>query len=101
MPKKLGQSLLIAIFACGLSSAAQASSEAAYYTATLDQPSAHARAIAGGVVWHCEGTECSAAKGRDRPLRVCSELSGKVGKIATFSAAGKALDEAKLAKCNR
>ena len=89
------------IVAVALPGGVHAASDAGYYTATLAQPAQEARAIAGGVVWRCEGVNCSAPKGRDRPLRVCSELSGKMGAVASFNAADKALDEATLARCNK
>lgn len=68
--------------------------------AELAAPSTEAQAIAGGVLWRCEGTSCVAAKPRERPLRVCRELVRKVGPVTRFEVDGKALDEGELARCN-
>ena len=101
MPSIAARLLPAFALALALSGGAQAATDAGYYTATLEQPAQEARAIAGGVVWRCEGVNCSAPKGRDRPLRVCTELANKVGAIASFNAADKSLDDATLARCNK
>ncbi len=56
--------------------------------------------MAGGTVFQCKGTECSARESASSPLRVCSALAKETGAIASFAFAGKAFDDAKLAKCN-
>lgn len=89
-----------ALAAVALGSPALAQKDGPFYTAELTGPATENRAIVGGVVFSCEGTSCTASKGRDRPLRVCSELVRKVGPVAAFSAGGKPLDDAKLARCN-
>ncbi|MEP0189014.1 MAG: hypothetical protein ABJP70_04965 [Erythrobacter sp.] len=71
-----------------------------YYSATLAQPAEENRAVAGGVAWACKGTTCVANKGSSRPMNVCRGLSREFGEIKSFTAKGKELDEAKLAKCN-
>ena len=40
----------------------------AYYRAELTQPASQPRAIAGDLVWACQGTSCTANKGTSRPL---------------------------------
>ena len=71
-----------------------------YFNVELAAPASEARVIAGGVVFTCAGTTCTASRSSDRPLRVCSELRREVGSIATFSANGEALAESRLARCN-
>ena len=71
-----------------------------FYRAELAQPVSEARTVAGGVAWFCKETTCVAGKGTSRPLRVCRSLAKEVGSIASFSAKGETLDEAKLATCN-
>lgn len=80
--------------------AAEAKSSGPFYKAELSQPATERTVIAGGVAWTCKGTTCVAPKGTSRPLRVCRELQRDTGDILAFTAKGKSLDEAKLAKCN-
>ena len=71
-----------------------------YYTAELAAPASDGRAVATGVAWFCEGTDCRAGKGTSRPLRICRGLSREFGEVLSFTANGKQLEEDKLAKCN-
>jgi hypothetical protein len=75
-------------------------STGAYYTAELAAPASEARYIGGGLVWRCEGTACTAAKGTSRPEVVCRRLQREVGQIASFTANGETLAAERLAKCN-
>ena len=77
-----------------------AQTPAARYTAELASPSAEARVIAGGVVWTCEGTRCSAPVSGARALRMCRDLNRKVGQIVRFDVAGTAIEAADLTRCN-
>lgn len=93
----------VATLALGLAfapAALSAQAPAARYTAELVTPSADARIIAGGVVWTCAGTSCSAPVSGARALRMCRDLNRKVGQIARFDVAGTPLAEADLARCN-
>lgn len=72
----------------------------AYYRAELAQPASQAKAIAGDLVWACNGTSCVADKGASRPLRICRELNRKFGAVASFTAKGELLAAEELAKCN-
>ena len=72
----------------------------AYYRAELAQPASQPKAIAGDLVWACNGTSCTANKGASRPLRICRDLNRKFGAVTTFSAKGEALPAEELAKCN-
>lgn len=80
--------------------ALQARSAAPYFTVELVQEASDSEAIAGGVVFRCEGTTCTAPRSGDRALRVCSQLRREVGTIASFNVAGEAMSEADLARCN-
>lgn len=71
-----------------------------YYRAELVQPADAPRAVAGDLVWACQGTSCTANKGSSRPLRVCRDLNRKHGAIATFTTKGEALPAEELARCN-
>lgn len=81
-------------------SPAQAEAPAAYYRAELAQPAAQPRAVAGDLVWSCNGTSCVAGKGTSRPLRICREVNRKLGAVTAFTARGEALPAEDLAKCN-
>lgn len=72
----------------------------AFYRAELAQPASQPRAIAGDLVWACQGTSCTADKGTSRPLRICRDLNRKHGAIASFTAKGEALPAEELARCN-
>lgn len=72
----------------------------AFYRAELAQPAAEPRAIAGDLVWTCQGTTCTAAKGTSRPLRICRDVQRKFGPVVAFTAKNEALPADQLAKCN-
>ena len=93
-------SVAIALSASLAPATIQARSAAPWFTVELAQPTSESRAIAGGVVFNCEGTTCTAPRSGDRPLRVCSELRREVGIIASFSANGSPISEDRLARCN-
>lgn len=71
-----------------------------YYRAELAQPASQTKAIAGDLVWACNGTSCVADKGTSRPLRICRELNRKFGEVTNFTAKGELLPAEDLAKCN-
>lgn len=72
----------------------------AYYRAELAQPASETRAIAGDLVWACNGTSCVADKGTSRPLRICRDVNRKFGQVTTFTAKGESLPAEQLEKCN-
>ena len=79
---------------------AEARGNAVFYTAELAQPASESRMVAGGVAWTCSGTTCVAAKGSNRPIRMCRKLFRKTGEIVSFTAKDKVLAEDKLTRCN-
>jgi len=79
---------------------AAAQGEGAHFRAQLASVPAQARAIAGGVLWRCTETRCTAPRTGGRPLRVCRELRQELGPVVSFEVAGQALAEDDLARCN-
>ena len=71
----------------------------AYYRATLQQPVEKRTEIIRGGTFICSGTVCVGTKARSRPELVCKKLVGEFGPVASFSVAGKDVDEATLASC--
>lgn len=70
------------------------------FVAQLASPSAEARVVAGGVVWRCADSQCSAAINGTRPLRMCRELGRELGAVVRFEADGAVLSADDLARCN-
>ncbi|TIX51026.1 CC_3452 family protein [Alteraurantiacibacter aquimixticola] len=89
-----------AVFSLG-APAALAQGGSAGFTAELAEPAADNRVIAGGVLWSCSGTSCTAPINGKRPLRVCHDLKREVGAITSFAVGGEALDAERLERCNR
>ena len=102
----LGLTLAAATLSFGLAgmpvtgAMAQTGDSGAFYRAELAQPQDASRFVAGGVVWNCAGTTCTAAEGDARPLRMCRELKKKTGTITSFTIAGEALPADQLDRCN-
>ena len=72
----------------------------AHYRAELAKPAPEGRFVARDVVWICEGTTCSAARGTSRPAVMCAALVKKAGPVTDFIVNGKALEANELARCN-
>ena len=72
----------------------------AYFTAELAAPASEKQFAAGGVVWHCEGTQCRAPQSTARSLRICTALRRETGALVTFTANGEAFAAEDLARCN-
>ncbi|MDE1467252.1 CC_3452 family protein [Aurantiacibacter sp. D1-12] len=71
-----------------------------YFSAQLVEPTDEATAIAGGVVFRCEGETCTGPRSGDRPLRVCTDLRREVGQIASFEVRGEPVSASLLERCN-
>lgn len=91
--------LIAATLLVGAEAQAQSRS-GAFYSATLAAPADAPRTIAGGVVWNCAGTDCSAPRGTSRPAIMCARLVREVGPVSSFTANGEALDATALERCN-
>lgn len=81
-------------------STAKAQTRTGYYTATLGEAAATPRTVAGGLVWNCAGTACTAPRGTSRPAVVCARLVRELGRVSAFSADGRAFEQADLDRCN-
>jgi hypothetical protein len=90
----------VALSMSAMPHAAQAQGSSSYFRAVLAATVEEPQTIAGGVLWRCQGTSCSAAQNGKRPLRVCRDLQRELGAITSFEVDGEALDEDKLARCN-
>lgn len=80
--------------------AAIAQPRTGFYDVTLSTPATEVRTVAGGVVWSCDGTSCTAPRGTSRPTMMCARLVRELGPVASFSANGEALDAAAIERCN-
>lgn len=94
----LAAALPLASFAAPL--AAAPAPQSASIVAQLAAPTDEVRAIAGGVVFRCDGTTCTGPRSGDRPLRICTELRREVGAIASFTIDGVPISESLLERCN-
>jgi hypothetical protein len=95
--------LAAAVFGIGQSLAplaASAQGEGPHFRAQLAAQAAEARTMAGGVIWRCADTTCTAPRTGARPLRMCRDLQREVGQIVSFEVAGAALSAEDLARCN-
>lgn len=91
----------LASFGAVLSPAAAETNNSNFYKAELQQPLQKSQNGAiGGTYWRCEGSDCSGVKSGSSPVRVCQRLAKRHGPVKSFTHKGKALDAAKLAKCN-
>lgn len=80
---------------------ARAAANGPFYSATLTRPMAGAqKVIQKGVLWKCEGAECTAPRDTSRPAIVCARLVQKVGPVARFATPQGDLAAEDLARCN-
>ena len=73
---------------------------AGFYQADLVAAAHDAHAVAGDVLWSCDGTSCTAPRGTSRPAIICARFVRHFGQVSRFVANGEALDAAALAHCN-
>ncbi len=93
-----GAVVIVASLFLGASAIAQPRS--GFYSATLTSAAAQPRTVAGGVVWSCDGTNCTAPRGTSRPGVICGRMVRELGPVASFTANGEAFDAEALARCN-
>ncbi|MES2301968.1 MAG: hypothetical protein V4521_07855 [Pseudomonadota bacterium] len=80
---------------------ARAATNGPFYAATLTRPMDGAqKLIQKGVLWKCEGAQCSAPRDTSRPAIVCARLVQKVGPVARFATPQGDLAAEDLARCN-
>lgn len=87
-------------FGATLTPAPAQAAQGPFYQAELATPAGESVVVAGDIAWRCADTACTADRGTSRPAIVCERLVKKAGPVTAFIADGKALDEAKLARCN-
>jgi hypothetical protein len=92
--------LALAAGMAAIPAAVSAQGPARQFIAELAAPSAEARLVAGGLIWRCAESRCTAALNGTRPLRVCRELQREAGQVLRFEAGGTPLAEEDLARCN-
>ncbi|MFN3424387.1 MAG: CC_3452 family protein [Novosphingobium meiothermophilum] len=72
-----------------------------FYSATLSRPvDGTQKLVQKGLLWKCEGAECSAPRDTSRPVIVCARLAQKVGPVARFATPQGELAADDLARCN-
>lgn len=72
-----------------------------FYSATLTRPmDGTQKLIQKGVLWKCEGADCSAPRDTSRPVIVCARLVQKVGPVTRFATPQGELAADDLARCN-
>ena len=93
--------------ACFLASAAviapamaSAADSGPYYVATPAAAPAQQMLITSGTVWKWHEPAFTANKGPQREAIMCQMIAQHAGKLAAFSAGGKAFDTDALTKCN-
>ena len=73
---------------------------AAHYEAKpAERPSAE-KIVLRDLMWKCGDAGCAAGKSASRPAIVCAVLAREVGRLESFTVAGRPLDPASLEKCN-
>ncbi|MDP3550224.1 MAG: hypothetical protein Q8R81_07500 [Novosphingobium sp.] len=72
-----------------------------FYSATLTRPmDGQQKLVQKGLLWKCEGAQCSAGRDTSRPVIVCARLVQKVGPVARFTTPQGELAAEDLARCN-
>jgi len=79
---------------------AHAQSTTAYRATLATATTGASTAIAGGMLWRCNGADCASSSSASRPSIVCETAVKRVGRFESFSVSGTAFDAAALAKCN-
>lgn len=79
---------------------AQAADTGPYYVATPVAAPAKTVLITGETVWKWNNAAFTAGTSTRRDAIMCEMLVQRTGKLAAFTAAGKAFDDAALSKCN-
>lgn len=80
--------------------AAPALAGAAPLMKATPEAGAEGRIITKGASWNCNGGDCKTMSDASRPNILCERLVKEVGRLASFSVNGRAMDQTALAKCN-
>ena len=89
---RLASTVLIAAFAATPALATNYSASPAADVGT--------KIVAKQLVWTCGAGACRGATGDSRPAIVCQSLAKKAGRLASFTADGRAFSAAELDRCN-
>ncbi|WP_310468804.1 CC_3452 family protein [Sphingomonas sp.] len=73
---------------------------ASTFSAKPFAPASDSRIIARDITWRCGPDACQGATEESRPAVLCQGLAKRVGRLASFTADGRAFSAAELAKCN-
>lgn len=88
----------IATFA---TTASPVQAKSAGYTAKLSASlEAPARKVVNGVVWNCEGDQCSGPVDGAAPVNTCASVVRTFGQVASFATPKGELSADKLTRCN-
>lgn len=96
----IAASLAFALATPMLTSPTHAQTGTRVMVAELAAPANQTNVVAGGVVWRCEGSRCTAPVNGARAQRACREVNRKLGQIIRFENAGTELSAEELARCN-
>ena len=70
------------------------------FTAQPVVPTKQAKIVARDIVWTCTDQGCRGATAESRPAVLCQALAKKAGRLASFTANGRAFAAAELDRCN-
>lgn len=70
-----------------------------YEARTQSKPMKQGAVNAGGMLWQCRGTRCTATQPHGTPADACKALAREVGTLASFIFASKTFSSAELAQC--
>lgn len=70
------------------------------YTAKPVTQPKDAKIVARDIVWACAGDSCRGATDESRPAVLCQAFAKKAGRLASFTANGRAFTAAELTTCN-
>jgi hypothetical protein len=79
---------------------ASAAPQGPYYVAAPAAAPTEASYVTRNTIWACNAQARVAGKAPDRAEVMCERIVKEVGKLASFTAGGSALDADALAKCN-
>ena len=70
------------------------------FTAQPVVPAKQGKIVARDIVWTCTDQECRGSTVESRPAVLCQALAKKAGRLASFTANGRAFAAAELDRCN-
>ena len=93
------RSIIVILAALAVASPAVAMDPA---SAQLAAPARVAAVVTDAGLWRCDGSTCTGTvRTAARAVAICTSIAGEAGRVASFTAAGTALGDEDLARCNR